>query len=80
MIKRADDPISNTVLFVVSNIDISFRANVAVFSGKCEKIDVKMHDKETGKYVITNYTGDEADLVFKMLAKPAMKLEVPHGI
>lgn len=74
MIRQSNDVISNTVDLIADNLDISFKAKIAPLSGKCEEISVKIQDRETNKMNYNVYTGKEAELVFDMLAKPAMKL------
>lgn len=74
MINQYKDIISNTVQLIADNIEMKFEASVAPLNGKCEKITVVMVDRGTQNYIRDEYTGEEAELVFSMLAKPAMKL------
>ena len=74
MLRRSNDPVTNAILLNAANIDISFKAHMTVLDGKCIRIAVKMHDKDTNKDVLVEYHNEEAELMFNMLAKPAMRL------
>lgn len=73
MIRQMNNPVSNTIEMLADNIDISFRTEVSM-DGVCERIVVTMQDRNTKKIACDEYTGEEANLVFRMLAKPAMRL------
>lgn len=73
MLRQHKNPVTNLIEMSAEHIDIGFKAEMAILGG-CERLVVRMEDKETGKIVVNEYTGNEADLVFHMLAKPAMRL------